>query len=385
MSIVAQERPEGQEDDRNEKLKIEAQQRLLLYCHLCSKKHELLKGLAQVYTSLPLTAKDEIDLQLTKLIPSIGARSVPLQELLRDFILLFPDDTVAPPLDFALRVVSALTGQLPKLDVMRPREGLSDEEKKEWDAEHNRRIVENRRLALPETLIEAILQLHDESSDPRFIVCILPMLTKEDVIHYLPRIVEMDRQDAVCDAFDRTLASATPPLTPAGLLVTLHDIDPKELKVEAEGSTGLSRVIRATSLCFEGKLKKYYTKEVLASVIQQLLDNPAGLPTLFMRTVIQALAHFPDLKGFVMRILASLVLKSVWEDNSQWLGFIKCCEVGGAAAAPVLMQLPQAQLEQIITTKPALRALLESHIATINPASVPEAVASAIQSTAANA
>lgn len=56
--------------------------------------------------------------------------------------------------------------------------------------------------------------------------------------------------------------------------------------------------------------KAVYTKEVLAAVIQQLVDaNP--LPTLLMRTVLQALNSYPSLIGFVMNILQRLIMKQV--------------------------------------------------------------------------
>lgn len=53
-----------------------------------------------------------------------------------------------------------------------------------------------------------------------------------------------------------------------------------------------------------------YTQEVLAVVLQQLMDQ-TPLPTLLMRTVIQALGSYPRLSGFVMNILQRLIVKQV--------------------------------------------------------------------------
>jgi len=67
-----------------------------------------------------------------------------------------------------------------------------------------------------------------------------------------------------------------------------------------------STVCAACNLCFGEK--SIYTQEVLAIVMQQLMDmNP--LPTLLMRTVIQSLAMYPKLIGFVMNIMQRLIIK----------------------------------------------------------------------------
>lgn len=66
--------------------------------------------------------------------------------------------------------------------------------------------------------------------------------------------------------------------------------------------------IAATNLCFGEK--NVYTSEVLAVVMQQLMEqNP--LPMLLMRTVIQSLTMYPRLGGFVMNILSRLIVKQV--------------------------------------------------------------------------
>lgn len=53
-----------------------------------------------------------------------------------------------------------------------------------------------------------------------------------------------------------------------------------------------------------------YTSEVLAVVMQQLMEQ-SPLPMLLMRTVIQSLTMYPRLGGFVMNILARLIMKQV--------------------------------------------------------------------------
>ena len=53
-----------------------------------------------------------------------------------------------------------------------------------------------------------------------------------------------------------------------------------------------------------------YTQEVLALVMQQLMEQ-SPLPTLFMRTVLQAFSMYPRLLGLVLNILQRLILKQV--------------------------------------------------------------------------
>jgi len=53
-----------------------------------------------------------------------------------------------------------------------------------------------------------------------------------------------------------------------------------------------------------------YTQEVLAIVLQQLMELPA-IPVLFMRTVLQAHTTYPRIIGFVLNILQRLIVKQV--------------------------------------------------------------------------
>ena len=62
----------------------------------------------------------------------------------------------------------------------------------------------------------------------------------------------------------------------------------------------------AANLCFNERTT--YTQEVLALVMQQLMEQDP-LPTLLMRTVIQSLAMYPRLNGFVLNILQRLIVK----------------------------------------------------------------------------
>ena len=90
------------------------------------------------------------------------------------------------------------------------------------------------------------------------------------------------------------------PLSPADLLIALHNIDPSKCDMKT--------VIKATSLCFQEK--RQYTMEVLTIVLQQLMEQ-REIPLLLMRTVIQSVAIYPHLIGFTMNILQRLIVKQV--------------------------------------------------------------------------
>lgn len=80
------------------------------------------------------------------------------------------------------------------------------------------------------------------------------------------------------------------------------------LKDLHELSKKMDSYVSATNLCFSEK--NVYTQEVLAVVMQQLMEqNP--LPTLLMRTVLQSLSMYPKLIGFVMNILQRLITNQV--------------------------------------------------------------------------
>ncbi|KAH0820956.1 hypothetical protein GEV33_001835 [Tenebrio molitor] len=119
-----------------------------------------------------------------------------------------------------------------------------------------------------------------------------------DVIAALPKLIKLNPV-VVREVFNRLLGlHGDSPITPTELLVALHLID--------SNRADLKTIIKATSMCLQEK--QVFTQEVLAVVLQQLMDQ-TPLPTLLMRTVIQALGSYPRLSGFVMNILQRLILK----------------------------------------------------------------------------
>ncbi|KAK8785453.1 hypothetical protein V5799_008180 [Amblyomma americanum] len=213
---------------------------------------------------------------------------------------------------------------------------------------------------------------HKRVSDVRFLIPVLNGLSKKEVIAALPKLIKLN-PIVVKEVFNRLLGSHvesasnfTSPVSPAELLVALHNIDPSKCDVKT--------VIKATSLCFAEK--HVYTQEVLAVVMQQLMEQ-SPLPTLLMRTVIQSLSLYPKLMGFVMNILQRLIIKQVWKQKKVWEGFIKCCQRTKPQSLQVLLQLPAEQLRNVFQVSPDLQQPLVQHVSAFTDhqrAHIPESI-----------
>ncbi|CAH0768020.1 unnamed protein product [Bemisia tabaci] len=206
-------------------------------------------------------------------------------------------------------------------------------------------------------LVERVRTLYNTRvSDIRFLIPVLNGLTKKEVIAALPKLIKLN-PNVVKEVFNRLLGynsdNSSSPLTPAELLIALHNIDSTKCELKV--------VIKATSLCMAERA--VYTQEVLAIVMQNLMEM-TPLPTLLMRTVIQSLSLYPKLIGFVMNVLQRLILKQVWRQKKVWEGFIKCCQRTKPQSFQVLLQLPAEQLADVFDASPDLRPALLEHIVT---------------------
>ncbi|CAB3359648.1 Hypothetical predicted protein [Cloeon dipterum] len=197
---------------------------------------------------------------------------------------------------------------------------------------------------------------HSRVSDVRFLIPVLNGLTKKEVIGALPKLISLNPV-VVKEVFNRLLgthsegSSYTSPLTPAELLIALHNIDTSKADMKT--------IMKATSFCFGEQ--QAYTQEVLAVVMQSLMEQ-SPLPTLFMRTVIQSFALYPRLIGFIMNILQRLIQKQVWKQKKVWEGFVKCCQRAMPQSFQVLLQLPAPQLEDVFTICPDMKMPLLEHV-----------------------
>ncbi|XP_051631188.1 symplekin-like isoform X15 [Manacus candei] len=203
---------------------------------------------------------------------------------------------------------------------------------------------------------------HKRLPDVRFLIPVLNGLEKKEVIQALPKLIKLN-PIVVKEVFNRLLgtqhgdgSSSVSPLNPGELLVALHNIDSAKCDMKS--------IIKATNLCFAER--NVYTPEVLAVALQQLLEQ-SPLPVLLMRTVIQALASYPRLGGFVMNVLSRLIMKQVWKYPKVWEGFLKCCQRTKPQSFPVVLQLPPPQLAAVFDKCPELREPLLAHVRALTP------------------
>lgn len=220
-------------------------------------------------------------------------------------------------------------------------------------------------------LVERVRDLyHKRVPDVRFLIPVINGLEKSEVIQALPKLIKLN-PIVVKEVFNRLLGtqhsegtSSVSPLTPGDLLIALHNIDSTKCDMKS--------IIKATNLCFGEK--NVYTSEVLAVVMQQLMEqNP--LPMLLMRTVIQSLTMYPRLGGFVMNILSRLIVKQVWKYPKVWEGFVKCCQRTRPQSYNVLLQLPPAQLNSVFERCPEMREPLLQHVlSTLQQAHIPASI-----------
>ncbi|KAK3508762.1 hypothetical protein QTP70_004239 [Hemibagrus guttatus] len=212
-------------------------------------------------------------------------------------------------------------------------------------------------------LVERVRDLyHKRVPDVRFLIPVINGLEKKEVIQALPKLIKLN-PIVVKEVFNRLLgtqhsegSSSVSPLTPGELLIALHNIDSTKCDMKS--------IIKATNLCFGEK--NVYTSEVLAVVMQQLMEQ-SPLPMLLMRTVIQSLTMYPRLGGFVMNILSRLIPKQVWKYPKVWEGFVKCCQRTKPQSYTVLLQLPPAQLASVFERCAEMREPLLQHVRSFTP------------------
>ncbi|CAI8001683.1 Symplekin [Geodia barretti] len=291
---------------------------LQLFVSLLPLNHKLLKDLAMIYTSTTPSVKRIVLKHIDKPVRTIGMESPELLHLV--------ENCPVGAETLIMRILYILTENCP------PSGGL----------------------------VERVRELYKHNpSDVRFLIPVLHGLHKNEVLAALPYFIKLS-PNLVRGVFDRLLLSfrgdhghSISPVTPSELLVALHNIDC------SNDEALMKSAIKATNICFSEK--SIYTQEVLAVVLQQLLDH-TPIPVLFMRTVIQSLAAHPKLVSFVMTILNRLISRQVWKMPTVWQGFLRCCELTKPHSLTILLQLPQKQLIGIVQVDPGLQKELVEHI-----------------------
>ena len=214
-------------------------------------------------------------------------------------------------------------------------------------------LTEGQQNPSPE-LVSRVYALYQERvDDVRFLIPVIPGLSKKEIFSILPDVVKLNPV-VIKEVFSRIIGRQNQPgpCMPAELLVELHTLDPAKVD--------LKLVIKTVNLLLADK--QQYTQEVMAVVLQHLIDLQP-LPVLLMRTLLQSLSLYPRLIGLSMNIMHRLIQKQVWKYPRLWDGFIRCCQQTKPRSFEVLLQLPIAQLKNVVfEAAPDLKDSLLEHI-----------------------
>ncbi|KAL7751336.1 hypothetical protein RI367_003196 [Sorochytrium milnesiophthora] len=186
---------------------------------------------------------------------------------------------------------------------------------------------------------------------PKFLLFVLRAMGKDEVVGYVPQLMTLldgteNGKNLVKGVITRLCDAQTsggPAMTPADLLVQLHLM---------EETVGLRVALEATQICFS--LSSIFSAQVLSVAIQQLFNQPK-LPTLFMRTMIQAVTLHSSLQAFTVGMLGRLVARHIWEQPKLWQGFVRCVQSTQPASFAVLFQLAPEQFADVLAQAPALK------------------------------
>lgn len=227
-------------------------------------------------------------------------------------------------------------------------------------------ILQDKSNRLPSQLIPLVKELALKRRLPDlFYPMIINDCSKALQIEYLPFVVaNLDgtggQRSTVRSVFLALItpanASSTVPrsrselLTPIELMSILHNL---------ADDIGVKKAIEAIGICFS--MPDAFRPEVLTSFMQTMLDMPV-LPTLFMRTVIQAATTYKKLQGYISTTLLSrLVSRQVWTLGPLWEGFIRCAKLTAPASYGALLQLPVAQVREVVTKQPSIKDDLRTY------------------------
>ncbi|KAL8225457.1 hypothetical protein R6Q57_018014 [Mikania cordata] len=295
----------------------QAQHHLPLFFALCTKKPNLLQLVFDRYGHAPKVVKQAIHRHVPILVRALGPSYPYLLKIISD-----PPEGSESLLIQVLHVLCE--GTTPSADI----------------------------VSIVKRLYETKLK------DATILIPVLNSFTKNEVLPIFPHFVQLP-----LDKFQMALAHILqgsahmgPALTPAEVLVAIHDINPEKDGVPLKKACLF--IMDACSACFEQRT--VFTQQVLVKALNQMVDQ-TPLPLLFMRTVIQAIDAFPELVDFGMEILSKLVSRQVWRMPKLWVGFVKCISQTPPHSFGVLLQLPSPQLEGVLNKYGSLRGPLAAY------------------------
>ncbi|WWC90959.1 uncharacterized protein L201_005897 [Kwoniella dendrophila CBS 6074] len=294
------------------------QQHVELAFALSRRKQELLNSIFNLYPLLPSTKhKDLLEAQLIPLIQSLG----PTEKLL-EILKKFPKGNEK----LIMRIIGLLSenGSNPNLILV----------------------------------IKSLLSEKQDQVEGKFVASVVGDLDKTEIEKQLPRIVGLlanpDDKDLVRTAF----ASMLGKMTPADLMVALH-----------QDETQLKFTIEAIGICFS--MTTVFRSDVLATSMSRIADlsnqNNTELPVVFLRTIIQVVTTYKSLIPFIANhVLPKLITnnktKKIWENKPIWEGFIRLVKLISPASFGSLLQLPKDQSKEILKKQPTLKTGLKNFI-----------------------
>ncbi|KDN53383.1 hypothetical protein K437DRAFT_241987 [Tilletiaria anomala UBC 951] len=322
---------EGESDPVTTWSQLDVLRYLELDLALCIKVPSLLNEIFGAYPSMPTTIQSAVEKHIAPLVSSMGPNNPKLQALLRNFPI--GADTLA------LSVFQVLSdkGSSPAL------------------------------VSLVKSLVS------ERDVDPRFLVPIMPDLSKTEILKYLPRVISIlnacnteENVDLVKSVFQSIVVTPaegfgsistnlprlkhTELLTPTELMGLLH---------RQENEIGIKAAAQAVEICFN--LTTVFRSEVLGAILNQIVEEPT-LPTIFLRTVIRAVDRYRSLSTYVSgNLLSRLITKKIWLDPQLWKGFILCAKKTAPGSYGALAQLPKEQIKDVALSNPDLKTGLQEY------------------------
>ncbi|OCF38750.1 symplekin, partial [Kwoniella heveanensis CBS 569] len=284
------------------------QQHVELAFALTKRNQSLLDDIFKLYPLLSTEIQASVEAQLMPLIQSIG----PTEKLLEN-LRSFPDGADK----LVMKIITTLSGG----------SGASP--------------------ALV-AVIKALLS--EKELDPKFVVPIIGDLEKSEIERQLPRIISLLANPEDKDLVKTAFASMLGKITPADLLVSLHqDCPPTKLTIDAIG------------ICFS--MTTVFRSDVLANAISRVADLPV-LPVVLVRTIMQVVTTYKSLIPFIANhVLPKLVTKKIWETPPLWEGFVRLSKLIAPASYGALLQLPKDQLRDLVKRQPTMKGGLKSFLA----------------------
>lgn len=317
----------GEEEMKEEKqiewTSVTARQYSLLFVALCTKKHELLYSLVDVYTRTPGLITDEpkatLLTQLDQLIRKIKNESrVVLDFLITYYKIQTDSEEIRKEKDFlALRFVDILlesSGESISLDIIK-------------------------------TIKAMFFQRSEEDRDARLLRHIITTLSSEEIIYSLPWILMIPEEKLVHEILASTWkfqSSNSNPITPLVLLVELH-------KLKETSQLPLKRIVGSILYCL--KQKTIFNSELIGNALAILIDLPET-PAPLMRTIIECLLSNIQTRFIHNSLKVLIEQKKIYTKDILWEGLKRLFEItSGDLIYEAMFYLPQDKLKEALFLK----------------------------------